>query len=90
MAHNLWDNYERHHKYHLANWGMVTRKEYGGLGIPDLSEMNMCLSASWVKRYHLSEDKVWKQIIDTKYNLDNPNLFSCSLVGASPFWKEVL
>jgi hypothetical protein len=34
MAHCHWDNYERHHKYHLANWGLVTlKKEYGGLGI---------------------------------------------------------
>ncbi|KAK1649992.1 hypothetical protein QYE76_067797 [Lolium multiflorum] len=47
MAHCLWDNYEGHHKYHLANWGLVTRKkEFGGLGIPDLAEMNLCLLAS--------------------------------------------
>jgi hypothetical protein len=47
MAHCLWDNYEGHHKYHLANWGLVTRKkDYGGLGISELSEMNMCLLAS--------------------------------------------
>jgi hypothetical protein len=72
MAHCLWDNYEGHHKYHLADWGLVTRKkEFGGLGIPDLSEMNMCLLASWIKRYHLNEDKLWKQIIDNKYNVAN-------------------
>jgi hypothetical protein len=53
MAQGLWDNYEGHHKYHLANWGLVTqKKEYGGLGIPDLSDMNMCLLASWIKRYN--------------------------------------
>jgi hypothetical protein len=27
MAHCLWDNYEGHHKYHLADWGLVTRKK---------------------------------------------------------------
>ena len=54
MAHCLWDNYEGHFKYHLANWALVSqKKEYGGLGIPNLAEMNLCLLASWVKRYHV-------------------------------------
>jgi hypothetical protein len=91
MAHCLWDNYEGHHKYHLANWGLVTRKkEYGGLGIHDLSEMKMCLLASRIKRYHLDDNKIWKQIVDNKYNVCNPDIFSCSTNGASPFWKGVL
>jgi hypothetical protein len=48
-------------KYHLTNWGMVSKKkEYGGLGIPSLAEMIMCLLASWIKRYHLDDDKLWK------------------------------
>jgi hypothetical protein len=56
MAHCLWDNYECHYRYHLANWGLVSqKKEYGGLGIPNLAEMNMCLLASWVKRYHIDD-----------------------------------
>jgi hypothetical protein len=32
MVRCLWDDYEFHHKYHLANWGLVTwKKVYGGL-----------------------------------------------------------
>jgi hypothetical protein len=59
MAHCLWDNYEGHHKYHLANWGLISqKKEFGGLGIPDLAELNMCLLATWIKRYNLAEDKI--------------------------------
>jgi hypothetical protein len=50
----------------------------------------MCLLASWVKRYHLDNDKLWKQIIDHKYRVKNPNLFYCLTNGASPFWKGVL
>jgi hypothetical protein len=44
----------------------------------------------WVKRYHLDTNKLWKQIIDHKYNTDNLNMFACSDLGASPFWKGVL
>jgi hypothetical protein len=50
----------------------------------------MCLLASWIKRYHLDNDKLWKQIIDHKYRVDNPNIFYCSTNGVSPFWKGVL
>jgi hypothetical protein len=32
------------HKYHLANWPSVSmRKEQGGMGIPDLRDLNLCL-----------------------------------------------
>ena len=27
MAHCLWENYEGHFKYHLANWGLVSQKK---------------------------------------------------------------
>jgi hypothetical protein len=39
--------------------GLVTqKKEFGGLGIPDLDEKNLCLLASWGKIYNLNEDKL--------------------------------
>jgi hypothetical protein len=39
-------------KYHLASWGMVSQKiKFGDLGIPNLGDMNLCLLASWIKRY---------------------------------------
>lgn len=49
----------------LANWDLVTmKKEFGGLEIPNISEFNLCLLASRVKRYQLSDKKIWKQVID--------------------------
>jgi hypothetical protein len=68
---------------------MVHKKEYGGLGIPELQNMNMCLLASWISRYHLSDNPMWK-IVDYKYRLASPNLFCCPDLGVSPFWKGVL
>jgi hypothetical protein len=50
MAHCLWEDYEGHYRYRLANWGLVTqKKEYGGLGLPSLADMNMCLIASGLR-----------------------------------------
>ena len=91
MAHCLWDNYEGHFKYHLANWRLVSQNnEFGGLGVPNIADMNLCLLASWIKRYQLHEDKMWKKIIDHKYEVNDPNIFSSSSGNVSPFWKGVL
>jgi hypothetical protein len=38
----------------------------------------------------LNENKLWKQFVDVKYNIENPNFFSCIPNDASPFWKGVL
>jgi hypothetical protein len=50
----------------------------------------MCLLASWIARYHLTENALWRKIVDHKYNNDRPNLFCYPEIGASPFWKGVL
>jgi hypothetical protein len=78
FAYYLWDNYEGHPKYHLASLGILAMKtKFGGLGIPNLADINLCLLASWVKKYHLDCHKMWKVIIDEKYKNDNQNMFSC-------------
>jgi hypothetical protein len=91
MAHCLWNNNEDYHKYHLANWQLVSmEKEYGGLGVPSIRELNLCLLGSWVKRYSIDKEKIWKMLIDFKYNASDPNIFTCSSNGVSNIWKGVL
>ena len=54
MANFLWHDAEGNYKYHLSNWQSLSqKKEHGGWGIPDMSNMNLCLLASWINRYHL-------------------------------------
>jgi hypothetical protein len=65
-------------------------KDYGGLGIPNIRELNLCLLGSWLKRYSGDEGKLWKSLVDFKYNDHSPNIFTCSETGASNFWKGVL
>jgi hypothetical protein len=91
MAHCLWNNDSDCHMYHLGSWKHVTmKKEYGGLGVPDLRELNLCLLGLWIRRYSQDSDKIWKLLIDYKYNTRNPNLFTCRENGVSNFWKGVL
>jgi hypothetical protein len=60
MANCLWNDFEGHRKLHLANWGLICRrKEFGGLDIPDLANVNLCLLASWIKRYSQDDGKLY-------------------------------
>jgi hypothetical protein len=48
MANFFWNDQEDKQKYHLANIHLISqKKEFGGLGIPDFGNLNMCLLASW-------------------------------------------
>jgi hypothetical protein len=38
----------------------------------------------------LGDDKIWKLIVNHKYELANENILACSTPGASPFWKGVM
>ncbi|GJN25005.1 hypothetical protein PR202_gb12787 [Eleusine coracana subsp. coracana] len=59
MSHCLWNNSGQDNNWHLVNWESVCmQKEFGGLGIPDLRLLNMCLLNSWVKRYNLDDGKL--------------------------------
>jgi hypothetical protein len=43
----------------IANWKLVRmKKEYGGLGVPDLANVNLCLLGSWIKVYAKDEGKL--------------------------------
>jgi hypothetical protein len=58
------------------------KKEYGGLGVLDLGELNICLLGSWIRwRYAMDKDKSWKVLIDL------PKYFDLYGVEASNFWK---
>jgi hypothetical protein len=56
----------------------------------DLKDLNLCLLPSWVQRYHTTNQKMWKDIVDCKYQTNSPNLFYCPNRHSSPFWKGVL
>jgi len=91
MGHFLWNNTEEKHRYHLANWPLVAqRKEFGGLGIPDLRSLNLALLSAWIFRYQLNKSAIWINIVDFKYKTEKPNVLCCSTLGTSPFWKGVV
>jgi hypothetical protein len=62
-------------------------KEHGGLGLPNLRDLNISLLASWIRRYNLDKEKLWKELLDFKYDTANPNIFLSSTIGASSFFK---
>jgi hypothetical protein len=65
-------------------------KGFGGLGIPNLRDLNLCLLGPWIKRYQLDEGKIWKQTIDDKYKTSKPNIFYSNTDGSSQFFKSLM
>jgi hypothetical protein len=60
----MWNDEEGHKKIHLANWPSICmKKEYGGLGIPNLQDLNVCLIGSWIRRYINGEGSLWKGVM---------------------------
>ena len=44
LANYLWNDEEGNHKLHVANWPSVCmKKDFGGLGIPNMRDLNVCL-----------------------------------------------
>jgi hypothetical protein len=75
MTYFFWNDQENNMKYHLSNWqSLAQEKEFGGMGVPDLRDLNMCLLASWVHKYHDAEGRLW-------------NLFVAHLGMHHPFLK---
>jgi hypothetical protein len=66
------------------------KKDYGGLGIPNLQDLNVCLIGSWIRRYINGEGSLWKRVVDAKYNTKNPNILCCQDTHPSIFWKGVM
>ena len=47
MANCLWNDGDGNSKYHLANWESVAMSnEFGGVGIPNLRDLNIYLLGS--------------------------------------------
>ena len=91
MANCLWNDFEGNRKIHLANWHLVCMsKKHGGLGVPNIRDVNLCLLGSWVKRYIKDEGKLWKQIVDKKYIHNFPNIFASKPQNPSRFWQGVM
>jgi hypothetical protein len=73
LANCMWNDEEGHKKIHLANWPSICmKKDYGGLGIPNLQDLNVCLIGSWIRRYINGEGSLWKRVVDAKYNTKKP------------------
>ena len=67
------------------------KKEFGGLGVPNLQDINLCLLGSWVKRYAEGDGKLWKKIVDKYTLLPGELTFLCTAATPmSPDSEKVL
>jgi hypothetical protein len=90
MSNCFWDDYEGHKKLYLANWHLVCmKKDFEGLGVLNLKDLNLCLLGNWIKRYIKDGGKICRKVIDSKC-CRNDNILHSDGRQASPFWKGVM
>ena len=80
MANFLWHDADGKHKYHLSNCHNLAKKDHGGWGIPDISNINLCLFASWINRYHLSDNVIRKKLLIINITMIQISSVALSLV----------
>ena len=77
---------------HLVGWKVICAdKKEGGLGIRSLATFNKALLRKWLWRFTNENEPLWKQIIFSKYNLQEGGWCSkgvrdCYGVGV---WKAI-
>ena len=81
----LWQGTTEKRKYSLINWQTAClAKEFGGLGIIDLTQMNISLLLKWWwKLKDPSYSSAWKHMLFSKYNLIT------SSTPISEFWSAI-
>ena len=63
----FWQGGGTKRKYHLIRWSTITlSKKDGGLGIKDITKMNISLLCKWWWRLE-HESGIWQEIIQAKY-----------------------
>lgn len=90
MAHVFWSKVGEDHKYYLSNCRLVSgKKEFGGMGVPNLRDFDMAMLASWNRRYFDNRPDDWKTLLDYIYKYSNTslNLLWTIIEVGSPFWR---
>ncbi|KAJ9693622.1 hypothetical protein PVL29_009537 [Vitis rotundifolia] len=68
----LWGGGALENKPHLVSWKVIcATKKDGGLGIRNLAIFNKALLGKWLWRFANENDSLWKQIISSKYDLQD-------------------
>ena len=86
----FWQGGGRKRKYHLVKWTTICKsKKKGGLGVKDISKMNISLLCKWWWKLEM-ENGLWQDIVKAKY-LSNDLISSAKWrLTDSPVWKDLL
>ena len=80
----------RKRKYHLIRWTTICKsKKRGGLGIKNISNMNVSLLCKWWWRLEM-ENGIWQDIVKAKYMTSGIISNIKWKLNDSPVWKDLL
>ncbi|KAL8140765.1 hypothetical protein V2J09_006786 [Rumex salicifolius] len=68
MCSFIWGGFDTSRKMHMVNWEDITkRKEFGGLGIKRMEELNLALIGKLAWRFLHAREELWARVIRSKY-----------------------
>ncbi|RVW26396.1 Transposon TX1 uncharacterized 149 kDa protein [Vitis vinifera] len=86
----LWGGGALENKPHLVCWKVIcAAKKDGGLGIRNLAIFNKALLGKWLWRFANENESLWKQIISSKYDLQDGGWCSKGDGTRVKFWKDL-
>ena len=86
----FWQGGGTREKYHLVRWEIICKNKIkGGLGVKDISKMNISLLCKWWWKLE-REDGIWQEIIEKKY-LKGKHISAVKhKLDDSPIWADLL
>ncbi|XVE49680.1 hypothetical protein DITRI_Ditri01bG0100600 [Diplodiscus trichospermus] len=88
----IWGHVGDSRKVHLISWDVLCKpKSYGGLGLRSFRNVNSATLAKLDWRFLTEQDKLWVQVLKTKYGKRCSRLDMLSLTpGASNIWQGMI
>ena len=87
----FWSGGTHSKKLHRVRWDFIARpKEFGGLGVLDISIQNKALLTKWLWRLHDESEALWARIIRQKYLVKRiDNIFVSTSRHYSSVWRDI-
>jgi len=64
----LWGGIGDEFKFHLVNWHTIcSLKVLGGLGVKNMIQFNRALMGTWLWRFAVGRDALWRKVVAIKY-----------------------
>lgn len=64
----LWNDKDKHHRYHLVDWNIIVKLlNCGGLGMRSIRDQNRALLSKWLWRFGIEIGSLWCRVVVARF-----------------------